>query len=178
MPPVMRHPRGHGGIPNPASAFLPVESRLFDDRSHQSCQGALYPHGAYPPDCPTHSGGLPVWAPGRQAGKGPICVTRGTLYCGIEHFPFENALLTRQRQPPQRGVHSGENRVFRLNVTFDFQKKSKVLCSRPRRSAISSPVLRPFRSSWIRVISAFVRLHRQRFGRERASASASTPPTA
>ncbi|WP_165073159.1 hypothetical protein, partial [Desulfovibrio sp. ZJ200] len=31
----------------------------------------------------------------------------------IEHFHFENALLTRKRQPPQRGVHSGENRVFR-----------------------------------------------------------------
>ncbi|WP_165072663.1 hypothetical protein, partial [Desulfovibrio sp. ZJ200] len=32
----------------------------------------------------------------------------------LEHFLFENALLTRKRQPPQRGVHSGENRVFRL----------------------------------------------------------------
>ncbi|WP_165072696.1 hypothetical protein, partial [Desulfovibrio sp. ZJ200] len=42
---------------------------------------------------------------------------------------FENALLTRKRQPPQRGVHSGENRVFRLNATFDFHKKSKVICS-------------------------------------------------
>ncbi|WP_165071887.1 hypothetical protein [Desulfovibrio sp. ZJ200] len=30
----------------------------------------------------------------------------------LEHFLFENALLTRKRQPPQRGVHSGENRVF------------------------------------------------------------------
>ncbi|WP_165065046.1 hypothetical protein [Desulfovibrio sp. ZJ200] len=47
-----------------------------------------------------------------------------------EHFLFENALLTRKRQPPQRGVHSGENRVFRLNATFDFHKKSKVICSR------------------------------------------------
>ncbi|WP_165064898.1 hypothetical protein [Desulfovibrio sp. ZJ200] len=47
----------------------------------------------------------------------------------IEHFLFENALLTRKRQPPQRGVHSGENRVFRLNATFDFHKKSKVICS-------------------------------------------------
>ncbi|WP_165067197.1 hypothetical protein, partial [Desulfovibrio sp. ZJ200] len=43
---------------------------------------------------------------------------------GLEHFLFENALLTRKRQPPQRGVHSGENRVFRLNATFDFHKKS------------------------------------------------------
>ncbi|WP_206215161.1 hypothetical protein [Desulfovibrio sp. ZJ200] len=49
---------------------------------------------------------------------------------GLEHFHFENALLTRKRQPPQRGVHSGENRVFRLNATFDFHKKSKVICSR------------------------------------------------
>ncbi|WP_165072917.1 hypothetical protein [Desulfovibrio sp. ZJ200] len=48
----------------------------------------------------------------------------------IEHFHFKNALLTRKRQPPQRGVHSGENRVFRLNDTFDFHKKSKVICSR------------------------------------------------
>ncbi|WP_165068173.1 hypothetical protein [Desulfovibrio sp. ZJ200] len=48
----------------------------------------------------------------------------------IEHFHFENALLTRKRQPPQRGVHSGENRVFRLNATFDFHKKSKVICSK------------------------------------------------
>ncbi|WP_165067268.1 hypothetical protein [Desulfovibrio sp. ZJ200] len=47
----------------------------------------------------------------------------------LEHFHFENALLTRKRQPPQRGVHSGENRVFRLNATFDFHKKSKVICS-------------------------------------------------
>ncbi|WP_165065206.1 hypothetical protein [Desulfovibrio sp. ZJ200] len=47
----------------------------------------------------------------------------------LEHFLFENALLTRKRQPPQRGVHSGENRVFRLNATFDFHKKSKVICS-------------------------------------------------
>ncbi|WP_206215241.1 hypothetical protein [Desulfovibrio sp. ZJ200] len=49
--------------------------------------------------------------------------------CGLrlEHFHFENALLTRKRQPPQRGVHSGENRVFRLNATFDFHKKSKVI---------------------------------------------------
>ncbi|WP_165064642.1 hypothetical protein [Desulfovibrio sp. ZJ200] len=47
----------------------------------------------------------------------------------LEHFLFANALLTRKRQPPQRGVHSGENRVFRLNVTFDFHKKSKVICS-------------------------------------------------
>ncbi|WP_165066128.1 hypothetical protein [Desulfovibrio sp. ZJ200] len=46
---------------------------------------------------------------------------------GLEHFLFENALLTRKRQPPQRGVHSGENRVFRLNATFDFHKKSKVI---------------------------------------------------
>ncbi|WP_206215203.1 hypothetical protein [Desulfovibrio sp. ZJ200] len=51
-----------------------------------------------------------------------------------EHFLFENALLTRKRQPPQRGVHSGENRVFRLNATFDFHKKSKVICSRVRCS--------------------------------------------
>ncbi|WP_206215195.1 hypothetical protein [Desulfovibrio sp. ZJ200] len=43
---------------------------------------------------------------------------------------IENALLTRKRQPPQRGVHSGENRIFRLNATFDFHKKSKVICSR------------------------------------------------
>ncbi|WP_165067544.1 hypothetical protein, partial [Desulfovibrio sp. ZJ200] len=42
----------------------------------------------------------------------------------LEQFHFENALLTRKRQPPQRGVHSGENRVFRLNATFDFHKKS------------------------------------------------------
>ncbi|WP_165064907.1 hypothetical protein [Desulfovibrio sp. ZJ200] len=48
----------------------------------------------------------------------------------LEQFHFEIALLTRKRQPPQRGVHSGENRVFRLNATFDFQKKSKVICSR------------------------------------------------
>ncbi len=48
----------------------------------------------------------------------------------VEHFHFENALLTRKRQPPQRGVHSGENRVFRLNATFDFHKKSKVICSK------------------------------------------------
>ncbi|WP_165066462.1 hypothetical protein [Desulfovibrio sp. ZJ200] len=56
----------------------------------------------------------------------------GPLFFGtsIEHFHFENALLTRKRQPPQRGVHSGENRVFRLNATFDFHKKSKVICSR------------------------------------------------
>ncbi|WP_165072645.1 hypothetical protein [Desulfovibrio sp. ZJ200] len=47
----------------------------------------------------------------------------------LEHFLFENALLTRKRQPPQRGVHSGENRVFCLNATFDFHKKSKVICS-------------------------------------------------
>ena len=47
----------------------------------------------------------------------------------LEHFHFENALLTRKRQPPQRGVHSDENRVFRLNATFDFHKKSKGLCS-------------------------------------------------
>ncbi|WP_165066633.1 hypothetical protein [Desulfovibrio sp. ZJ200] len=47
----------------------------------------------------------------------------------LEHFHFDNALLTRKRQPPQRGVHSGENRVFRLNATFDFHKKSKVICS-------------------------------------------------
>ncbi|WP_165066869.1 hypothetical protein [Desulfovibrio sp. ZJ200] len=53
----------------------------------------------------------------------------------IEHFHFENALLTRKRQPPQRGVHSGENRVFRLNATFDFHKKSKVICSRKRAEA-------------------------------------------
>ncbi len=50
--------------------------------------------------------------------------------CRPEHFHFENALLTRKRQPPQRGVHSGENRVFRLNATFDFHKKSKVISSR------------------------------------------------
>ncbi|WP_165064620.1 hypothetical protein [Desulfovibrio sp. ZJ200] len=47
-----------------------------------------------------------------------------------KHFLFENALLTRKRQPPQRGAHSGENRVFRLNATFDFHKKSKVLFSK------------------------------------------------
>ncbi|WP_165066643.1 hypothetical protein [Desulfovibrio sp. ZJ200] len=52
-----------------------------------------------------------------------------TAFAGIEPFLFENALLTRKRQPPQRGVHSGENRVFRLNATFDFHKKSKVICS-------------------------------------------------
>ncbi|WP_165068527.1 hypothetical protein [Desulfovibrio sp. ZJ200] len=57
------------------------------------------------------------------------------LPLGIEHFHFENALLTRKRQPPQRGVHSGENRVFRLNATFDFHKKSKVICSRPERGS-------------------------------------------
>ncbi|WP_165068227.1 hypothetical protein [Desulfovibrio sp. ZJ200] len=51
----------------------------------------------------------------------------------LEHFLFENALLTRKRQPPQCGVHSGENRVFRLNATFDFHKKSKVICSRTDR---------------------------------------------
>ncbi|WP_165068666.1 hypothetical protein [Desulfovibrio sp. ZJ200] len=50
----------------------------------------------------------------------------------LEHFLFENALLTRKRQPPQCGVHSGENRVFRLNATFDFHKKSKVIRSRFR----------------------------------------------
>ncbi|WP_165065060.1 hypothetical protein [Desulfovibrio sp. ZJ200] len=47
----------------------------------------------------------------------------------LEHFHFENDLLTRKRQPPQRGVHSDENRVLRLNATFDFHKKSKVICS-------------------------------------------------
>ncbi|WP_206215291.1 hypothetical protein [Desulfovibrio sp. ZJ200] len=38
-------------------------------------------------------------------------------------------------------MHSGENRVFRLNATFDFHKKSKVICSgwRPR-----SPERLPF----------------------------------
>ncbi|WP_165175822.1 hypothetical protein [Desulfovibrio sp. ZJ369] len=50
----------------------------------------------------------------------------------LEHFLFENALLTRKRQPPQRGVHSGEKRGFRLNATFDFHKKSKVICSKFR----------------------------------------------
>ncbi|WP_165072906.1 hypothetical protein [Desulfovibrio sp. ZJ200] len=45
------------------------------------------------------------------------------------NFQVENALLTRKRQPPQRGVHAGENRVFRLHATFDFHKKSKVICS-------------------------------------------------
>ncbi|WP_165065650.1 hypothetical protein [Desulfovibrio sp. ZJ200] len=60
----------------------------------------------------------------------------------LEHFLFENALLTRKRQPPQRGVHSGENRVFRLNATFDFHKKSKVICSRDR-------TLPFFTSSWL-----------------------------
>ncbi|WP_165068890.1 hypothetical protein [Desulfovibrio sp. ZJ200] len=58
----------------------------------------------------------------------PGACTRSAL----EHFLFENALLTRKRQPPQRGVHSGENRVFRLNATFDFHKKSKVICSSKR----------------------------------------------
>ncbi|WP_165069032.1 hypothetical protein [Desulfovibrio sp. ZJ200] len=53
-----------------------------------------------------------------------------SILARLEHFHFENALLTRKRQPPQRGVHSGENRVFRLNATFDFHKKSKVICSR------------------------------------------------
>ncbi|WP_165071225.1 hypothetical protein [Desulfovibrio sp. ZJ200] len=48
----------------------------------------------------------------------------------LEHFHFKNALLTRKWQPPQRGVYSGKNRVFRLNATFDFYKKSKVICSR------------------------------------------------
>ncbi|WP_206215228.1 hypothetical protein [Desulfovibrio sp. ZJ200] len=48
----------------------------------------------------------------------------------VEQVHFEIALLPRKRQPPQRGAHSGENRVFRLNATFDFQKKSKVICSR------------------------------------------------
>ncbi|WP_165067439.1 hypothetical protein [Desulfovibrio sp. ZJ200] len=48
----------------------------------------------------------------------------------LDHFLFENALLTQKRQPPQRGVHSGENRVFRLNATFDFHKKSKLIRSR------------------------------------------------
>ncbi|WP_165070215.1 hypothetical protein [Desulfovibrio sp. ZJ200] len=54
------------------------------------------------------------------------------FYCeqALEHFLFENALLTRKRQPPQRGVHPSENRAFRLNATFDFHKKSKVICSR------------------------------------------------
>ncbi|WP_165071193.1 hypothetical protein [Desulfovibrio sp. ZJ200] len=52
----------------------------------------------------------------------------------LEHFLFENALLTRKRQPPQRGVHSGENRVFRLNASFDFHKKSKAICSRSARA--------------------------------------------
>ncbi|WP_241159540.1 hypothetical protein [Desulfovibrio sp. ZJ200] len=52
------------------------------------------------------------------------------MFSELEHFHFENALLTRKRQPPQRGVHSGENRVFRLNATFDFHKKSKVICSK------------------------------------------------
>ncbi|WP_165065540.1 hypothetical protein [Desulfovibrio sp. ZJ200] len=55
----------------------------------------------------------------------------------LEHFHFENALLTRERQPPQRGVHSGENRVFRLNATFDFHKKLKVICSKRLRRRIS-----------------------------------------
>ncbi len=55
-----------------------------------------------------------------------------------EHFLFENALLTRKRQPPQRGVHSGENRVFRLNATFDFHKKSKVICSKKRKTVSRS----------------------------------------
>ncbi|WP_165069969.1 hypothetical protein [Desulfovibrio sp. ZJ200] len=53
-----------------------------------------------------------------------------------EHFLFESALLTRKRQPPQCGVHSGENRVFRLNATFDFHKKSKVICSRCQSRAL------------------------------------------
>ncbi|WP_165072181.1 hypothetical protein [Desulfovibrio sp. ZJ200] len=71
---------------------------------------------------------------GRACGKGRA--TRlgknglRPLFHSLEHFHFENALLTRKRQPPQRGVHSGENRVFRLNATFDFYKKSKVICSR------------------------------------------------
>ncbi|WP_165071797.1 hypothetical protein [Desulfovibrio sp. ZJ200] len=47
----------------------------------------------------------------------------------LEHFLFENALLTRKRQP-QCGAHSGENHGFRLNATFDFHKKSKVICSK------------------------------------------------
>ncbi|WP_165069752.1 hypothetical protein [Desulfovibrio sp. ZJ200] len=72
-----------------------------------------------------------VWPPGD-------CLSSGSFACrlchaalfALEHFLFENALLTRKRQPPQRGVHSGENRVFRLNATFDFHKKSKVICSR------------------------------------------------
>ncbi|WP_165071905.1 hypothetical protein [Desulfovibrio sp. ZJ200] len=57
---------------------------------------------------------------------------------------MENALLTRKRQPPQRGVHSGENRVFRLNATFGFHKKSKVICSkvRLRLSLLSSSARR------------------------------------
>ncbi|WP_165066258.1 hypothetical protein [Desulfovibrio sp. ZJ200] len=61
-------------------------------------------------------------APQTQVGRASFAV--------LEHFLFENALLTRKRQPPQRGVHSGENRVFRLNATFDFHKKSKVICSK------------------------------------------------
>ncbi|WP_165072088.1 hypothetical protein, partial [Desulfovibrio sp. ZJ200] len=59
----------------------------------------------------------------------PCPPRRRNLLSPLEHFHFENALLTRKRQPPQRGVHSGENRVFRLNATFDFYKKSKVICS-------------------------------------------------
>ncbi|WP_165064728.1 hypothetical protein [Desulfovibrio sp. ZJ200] len=66
--------------------------------------------------------------PGRSTGERPTHLIRVFL----EHFLFENALLTRKRQPPQRGVHSGENRVFRLNATFDFHKKSKVICSKEK----------------------------------------------
>ncbi|WP_165069695.1 hypothetical protein [Desulfovibrio sp. ZJ200] len=66
----------------------------------------------------------------------------------IEHFLFENALLTRKRQPPQRGVHSGENRVFRLNATFDFHKKSKVICSRRASRLAAFSDWRGYRCCW------------------------------
>lgn len=52
----------------------------------------------------------------------------------LEHFNYENALLSRKRQPPQRGVDSGENRAFRLNANFDLCKKSKLICSRQAAS--------------------------------------------
>ncbi|WP_165071724.1 hypothetical protein [Desulfovibrio sp. ZJ200] len=68
------------------------------------------------------------WQGARKYGRGANGTCPGSG-CRLEHFLFENALLTRKRQPPQRGVHSGENRVFRLNATFDFHKKSTVICS-------------------------------------------------
>ena len=59
-PAVMRRPRRREGILNQASAVLPGEFRLSDAQSHQSCRDALYPHGAYPRDYPTHTVELAV----------------------------------------------------------------------------------------------------------------------